>query len=74
MTATIIYSQNPEANEFFLKAREYYNNRDPRTGGLLANAREAIRLYEQAVQADPQFALAFVPIHVFKCDYIIGKM
>ena len=29
------YSQNPEANEFFLKAREYFNNRDPYTGGML---------------------------------------
>ena len=62
MTATIIYSQNPEANEFFLKAREYFNKRGPRTGGDLANAREAIRLYEQAVNADPKFALAFVEL------------
>lgn len=56
----VVYSQNPEANALFLKAREYFNNRDPRTGGALANAREAIKLYEQAVKADPQFALAFV--------------
>ena len=58
----VAYSQNPEANALFLTAREYYNNRDPRTGGLLANARAAIKLYEQAVQADPQFALAFVEL------------
>jgi len=62
MTATIIYSQNPEANELFLEAREYFNKRDPRTGGALANAREAIRLYEQAVKTDPKFALAFVEL------------
>ena len=62
MTATIIYSQNPEANELFLRAREYFNKSDPRTGGTLANGREAIRLYEQAVKADPQFALAFVEL------------
>jgi len=62
MTATIIYSQNPEANELFLKAREYFNKSDPRTDGTLANAREAIGLYEQAVKADPKFALAFVEL------------
>ena len=62
MTATIIYSQNPEANELFLKAREYFNKSDPRTGGTLANAREAIRHYEHAVKTDPKFALAFVEL------------
>jgi len=58
----VVYSQNPEANALFLKAREYFNKRDPRTGGELANAREAIKLYEQAVKADPQFALAFLEL------------
>ena len=59
-TAPMIYSQIPEANELFLKAREYYSKSDPRTGGKLANAREAIKLYEQAVKKDPKFALAYV--------------
>jgi len=58
----IVYSQSPEANKLFLKAREFFNKRDPRTGGALANAREAIGLYEQAVKADPKFALAFVEL------------
>jgi tetratricopeptide (TPR) repeat protein len=53
----VAYSQNPEANELFLKAREYFNK-----GGTLANARKAIKLYEQAVKADPKFALAFVEL------------
>jgi tetratricopeptide (TPR) repeat protein len=56
-----VYSQNAEANALFLKAREYFSKSDPRVaGGKLANAREAIRLYEQAVQKDPKFALAYV--------------
>lgn len=60
-TAAVLYSQNAEANELFLKARDYYNKSDPRMiGGKLANAREAIKLYEQAVRKDPRFALAFV--------------
>ena len=41
-----VYSQNPEANALFLKAREYYGKSDPRTGGKLADAREAIKLFE----------------------------
>jgi tetratricopeptide (TPR) repeat protein len=61
--AGTIYSQNAEANELFLKARDYYNKSDPRIpGGKLANAREAIKLYEQAVKKDPKFALAFVEL------------
>ena len=58
----VVYSQNPEANKLFLKARDYFHKSDPRTGGTLANAREAITLYEQAVKKDPNFALAFVEL------------
>lgn len=58
--AAVIYSQNSEANGFFLKAREYAAKSDPRTGGKLANAREAIKLFKQAVAKDPLFALAYV--------------
>ncbi len=61
-TAEAIYSQNSEANELFLKGREYFNKSDPRTDGTLANARKAIKLYEQAAKADPGFALAFVEL------------
>lgn len=61
--APIVYSHDAEANELFLKAREYYSKSDPRIpGGKLANAREAIKLYEQAVKKDPKFALAYVEI------------
>lgn len=56
------YSKNPDANDFFLKAREYSEKSDPRTGGKLANAREAIKLYEEAVRKDPNFALAYVEL------------
>ena len=55
-----VYSQSKEANELFLKAREYYGKSDPRTGGLLANAREAIKLYERAIKKDSRFAFAYV--------------
>src|SRR5690242_1578142 len=60
-TAETVYSQNHEANELFLKGRELAKKGDPRIpGGALANAREAIKVYEQAVKKDPQFALAYV--------------
>ena len=61
-TPTVVYSQNPEANELFLKAREYLTKGNPRIGGSLATTREAIRLFEQAVEKDPKFALAYVEI------------
>src|SRR5437762_14174533 len=57
-----VCSQNPEANALFLKARENSGKTDPRTGGKLANAREAIKLFEQAVQRNPRFALANVKL------------
>ena len=61
-TAAIVYSQSPDANDLFLRAREYLKKSNPRIGGLLANTREAIRLFEQAVEKDPKFALAYVEI------------
>lgn len=54
------YSAVPAANELFLKAHEYLSQSDPRVGGQLANAREAIKLYQAAVEKDPGFALAYV--------------
>jgi len=56
------YSRNPQANALFLRGRELFAQSDPRAGGRLANAREAIRLYQQAVAADPRFALAYVEL------------
>jgi tetratricopeptide (TPR) repeat protein len=54
------FSKNSQANDLFLKARNYLDRSDPRVGGQLANAREAIKLYQQAVDKDPGFALAYV--------------
>jgi tetratricopeptide (TPR) repeat protein len=54
------FSHVQRANELFLRAREQVAKSDPRTGGTFANGREAIKLYEQAIDADPTFALAYV--------------
>jgi eukaryotic-like serine/threonine-protein kinase len=43
---------NPQAYELFLKARFFYNNPSA------ANYRKAAEFYEQAVAADPNFAIA----------------
>jgi serine/threonine-protein kinase len=56
----VVFSQNRDANALFIQARAYLAKSDPRTGGTLANARQAIKLYQQAVDADPKFALAYV--------------
>jgi hypothetical protein len=56
------YSQEAEANDLFLRGQDLLAHSDPRTGGTFANAREAIRLFEQAIDRDPRFALAHVQI------------
>ena len=55
-----VYSQVPEANDLFLRARELVKISDPRSGGKLSNARAAIELYSEAIKKDPNFALAYV--------------
>ena len=61
--APAVYSRDAEANALFLQARELYKRSDPRVaGGKLANAKEAIKLYELAVKKDPTFALAYVEL------------
>lgn len=57
---TKTYSHNLQANAYFIKAQDYLSKSDPRTGGTFSNGREAIRLYELAIKADPKFALAYV--------------
>ena len=57
---TTVYSEVPEANALYLQAREALSKGDPWEGGSLENARKAITLLEQAVQKDPEFALAYL--------------
>ncbi|HEY1962738.1 MAG TPA: tetratricopeptide repeat protein [Rhizomicrobium sp.] len=54
------HSPNPKANALFTKGLELYKKSDPRTGGTFENARAAVDLFQQAVKADPKFALAYV--------------
>jgi tetratricopeptide (TPR) repeat protein len=54
------YSKNPEANALYMQALEYLDKGKPWAGGSIMNARKALKLFRQATQVDPQFALAYV--------------
>jgi Tfp pilus assembly protein PilF len=54
------YSHIQRANELFFRARERLAKSDPRTGGTFENGREAIKLFQEAIDADPASALAYV--------------
>ena len=47
------YTANPEAYQLYLKGRFYWNKRTP------ADFRKAIGFFEQAIQKDPSYALAY---------------
>ena len=55
-----VYSQNREANALYVEGEKYLSQSNPRNGGTLANAREAVKRFEQAVKEDPQFTLAYI--------------
>lgn len=56
------YSLDPEANDLFVRGQDLLARSDPRTGGTFTNAREAIKLFQQAAARDPRLALAHVQI------------
>ena len=55
-----VYSKNPEANALYIRGLEYLKNGDARVGGSMENAHKALKLFRQATQKDPQFALAYI--------------
>jgi serine/threonine-protein kinase len=55
-----IYSKNPEANALYIQAQDLMSKGDPRDGGSTDNARKAMKLFHEAAQKDPQFALAYI--------------
>jgi tetratricopeptide (TPR) repeat protein len=58
--ASPVYSKNPEANALYIQGLEYFSKGKPWAGGSLENARKALKLFQQAAQKDPQFALAYI--------------
>jgi len=51
-----VYTTNPEAYQIYLKGRFYWNKLTPE------DVRKSIDLYQQAIDKDPAFALAYVGI------------
>lgn len=65
-------TNNPEAYDLYLRAREF----DLRPGYILENMEIAERLYKQALEKDPEFALAYAKLSIlnstiywFMADY-----
>jgi tetratricopeptide (TPR) repeat protein len=55
-----IYSKNPEANALYIQAQDMLSKADAREGGSMENVHKAMKLFREAVQKDPQFALAYI--------------
>jgi tetratricopeptide (TPR) repeat protein len=55
-----VYSKNPEANALYIEGLEYLDKGKPWAGGSVENAKKGLKCFREAVQKDPQFALAYV--------------
>jgi tetratricopeptide (TPR) repeat protein/TolB-like protein len=55
-TRALTQTENPKAHDLFFAGRTLWATRDP------AKTREAIRLFEQAIEIDPNYALAYMGI------------
>jgi TolB-like protein/Tfp pilus assembly protein PilF len=55
-------SQSPQAYDLFLRGEYEYHQAVTASSGSSALARQAATYYEQAVQADPQFSLAYASL------------
>src|ERR1700743_1506081 len=55
-----VYSKNPEANALYIQAQEYLKNGDSRAGGSMDNAHKSLKLFREATEKDPKFALAYI--------------
>ena len=51
-----VYTTNPDAYQLYLKGRFYWNKLTPK------DVRESLEFYQQAIDKDPAFALAYVGI------------
>ena len=55
-----VYSRNPEANALYIQGLEYLGKGNPQHGGSVLNGRKALKVFREAVQKDPSFALAYL--------------
>ena len=61
-TTAQVFSQNKEANSAYLQALDYIKIGNPRKGGSVDSLLLAVDWLEKAVQADPQFATAYIEL------------
>jgi|SRR5579863_4036416 len=59
-TVQPVYSKNPEANAIYLQGLQYLSKGKGWLGGSVLNAQKALKLFREATQKDPQFALAYI--------------
>ena len=57
-----VYSQNKEANSYYIKALDYIKIGNPRNGGSVDSLLIAVQCLEKAVNADPLFVTAYIEL------------
>jgi len=57
-----VYSQNKEANSYYIKALDYIKIGSPRNGGSVDSLLIAVQWLEKAVSSDPQFVTAYIEL------------
>jgi len=61
-TASEVYSQNKEANSYYIKALHYIKIGSPRNGGSVDSLLISVQWFEKAVSADPLFVTAYIEL------------
>ncbi len=57
-----VYSQNKEANSYYIKALDYIKIGSPRNGGSVDSLLIAVQWLENAVNEDPNFVTAYIEL------------
>ncbi|MFM2362973.1 MAG: hypothetical protein RLZZ316_1875, partial [Bacteroidota bacterium] len=60
--ADIVYSQNKEANSYYIKALDYIKIGSPRNGGSVDSLLIAVQWLEKAIKSDPLFVTAYIEL------------
>ncbi len=57
-----VYSQNKEANSYYIKALDYIKIGNPRNGGSVDSLLNAVQWLENSVKTDPLFVTAYIEL------------
>ncbi len=61
-TTTQVYSQNKEANSYYIKALDYIKIGNPRNNGSVDSLLVAVQWLEKAIKSDPLFVTAYIEL------------